>query len=54
MDISELAMLLDSVDSTDVSTEEFQRACEASKNIPKLDDEQKLQLYGALPIFSQC
>lgn len=46
MDLEELAMLLDTMETGDVSQEEFENACEASKGIPKLDDEQRLQLYG--------
>ena len=58
MDLEELAMLLEvCTPQDDVTPEEFENACEASKRIPKLDDEQKLQLYGILlivliPIFS--
>ena len=46
MDISELAMLLETMDSGEVPEEEFFNACENSKRIPNLQDDQRLQLYG--------
>ena len=46
MDISELAMLLDTMSTGEVDQELFSKACEISKNIPNLSDEARLQLYG--------
>ena len=46
MDIEELAMLLDTMGAGDVSAEEFQIACDNSKKLKGLEDEQRLQLYG--------
>ena len=46
MDISELAMMLEATDSTEVTPDEFEFACETAKRLTNLDDEQRLQLYG--------
>ena len=45
MDVTELAMLLDSMDVAPVDIKTFMAAAEKAKRF-KLDDEQKLQLYG--------
>ena len=46
MDISELAMLLEATDTNEVTSDEFEHACETAKHLPHLIDEQRLQLYG--------
>jgi acyl-CoA-binding protein len=43
--VTELAQLLQSIEATPVSEEEFQEAAEAVKKY-KLENDQKLQLYG--------
>lgn len=45
MDVSELAMLLESIEAMPVSQQEFLEAAENVKKY-KLEDDQKLQLYG--------
>jgi hypothetical protein len=45
MDVTELAMLLESVDAVPASHEEFVEATENVKKF-KLEDDQKLQIYG--------
>ena len=45
MDVTELAMLLDTMDIAPVDARTFMAAAEKVKKF-KLDDEQKLQLYG--------
>lgn len=45
MDIAELGMLLETIDADTVSPEEFSIAADRIRQL-KLDDDQKLQLYG--------
>ena len=45
MDITELAMMLEATDTGEVTSDEFEFACETAKRL-QLDDEQRLQLYG--------
>lgn len=46
MDITELAMLLETMEPGDVSEAEFNAACDLAKELKDMDDEQRLQLYG--------
>eukprot|EP01038_Epipyxis_sp_PR26KG_P013897 gene13897-18634_t len=46
MDLEELTMMLETLDSSSVSDEEFERASHLAKQIKHLDNEQKLLLYG--------
>jgi diazepam-binding inhibitor (GABA receptor modulating acyl-CoA-binding protein) len=46
MDVTELAMLLETMEPGDVSESEFQNACQISKGLKDLQDDQRLQLYG--------
>ena len=46
MDISELTMMLESVNCQEVTAEEFQNASFRSSKLSKLDSDQKLLLYA--------
>ena len=51
MDVSELSMLLESIDCHEVSNDELEQAMKASKKLSNLDTNQQLLLYG---LFKQC
>lgn len=46
MDLAELAMMLESVNATEVSIEEFESTATKLSKIQGLSNDQKLQFYG--------
>jgi len=51
MDIAELAMMLESIDNSDVTEEAFQASANKISTYAWLPDDQKLQFYG---LYKQC